>query len=44
MTFGPIVEQRNLTFDQLGTVRNFKNGVNLKLASFGKPNEKESVL
>ena len=23
LTFGPIREQRNLTFDQLGTVRDF---------------------
>jgi len=38
------MEQRNLTFDQLFTLRNFKKYVNLKLASFGKPNEKESVL
>jgi len=44
LTFGHIREQRNLTFDQLGTVRNFKKRVKLKLASFGKPNEKESVL
>ena len=44
LAIGPITEQRNLTFDQLSTVRNLKKWVNLKLASFGKPNEKESVL
>ena len=26
LTFGPIREQQNLTFDQLGTARNFKKG------------------
>ena len=44
LTFGPIRKQRNLTFDQQGRVRDFKKGVNLKLASSGKPNEKKYVL
>ena len=34
LTFGPIREQQNLTFDQLGTVRNFKKGGKLKTCEF----------
>ena len=44
LTFGPIRKQQNLTLDQLGIVRKFKGGMNLKLTSFEKPNAKGSLV